>query len=63
MPLEKINYIFLGIGIGLIIIGYTGMALDNRVDGVISLTISPILLVAAYAWIFFALLYRKRKKG
>ncbi|NEX12617.1 hypothetical protein CR161_09030 [Prosthecochloris sp. ZM] len=62
MPLEKTNYIFLGIGIAIIAFGYSGMALENSVDGLFSLTISPVLLVGAYAWIIFALLYRKQKK-
>ncbi len=62
MPLGKINYLFIGIGVAVIAFSYTAMYLENSADGYFSLYASPILLVAAYAWILFALLYR-RKKG
>ncbi|UZJ40647.1 hypothetical protein OO006_09825 [Prosthecochloris sp. SCSIO W1101] len=60
MPLEKINYFFIGIGIAIIAFSYIMMYLENSADGYFSLYISPVLLVGAYAWILFALLYRKR---
>ena len=59
MPLAKINYLFIGIGVFVIAFSYTAMYLENRSDGFFSLYVSPVLLVAAYAWILFALLYRK----
>ncbi|WP_294347239.1 hypothetical protein [Prosthecochloris sp.] len=60
MPLEKINYFFIGIGIAVIAFSYIMMYLENSADGYFSLYVSPVLLVGAYAWILFALLYRKR---
>ena len=60
MPLAKINYLFIGIGVFVIAFSYTAMYLENRADGFFSLYVSPVLLVAAYAWILFALLYRKK---
>jgi hypothetical protein len=60
MPLEKINYFFIGIGIAVIAFSYIMMYLENSADGYFSLYVSPVLLAGAYAWILFALLYRKR---
>ncbi|UZJ36894.1 MULTISPECIES: hypothetical protein [Prosthecochloris] len=61
MPLEKINYFFIGIGIAVIAFSYTTMYLEeNSANGFFSLYVSPVLLVGAYAWILFALLYRKK---
>jgi hypothetical protein len=59
MPLKRENYVFLGYGIAGILISYVLMIVDNNVDGFISITLCPILLVASYAWIVFAILYRK----
>ena len=60
MPLAKVNYLFIGIGVFVIAFSYTAMYLENSADGFFSLYVSPVLLVAAYAWILFALLYRKK---
>ncbi len=60
MPLEKINYLFIGIGVFVIAFSYTAMYFENSADGYFSLYISPVLLVFAYTWILFALLYRKK---
>lgn len=46
-PLEKENFVIIGIGIVLIIIGYILMA-QNSVDGFVPTVISPILLVLGY---------------
>ncbi|ACF13962.1 conserved hypothetical protein [Chloroherpeton thalassium ATCC 35110] len=59
MPLKRDNYLFLSIGLLGILAGYTMMYLENDVDGFLSLTVSPILLVASYIWVVFAILYRK----
>ncbi len=60
MPLERINYLFIGIGVAVIVFSYSTMYLENLADGFFSLYVSPVLLVGAYAWILFALLYRKK---
>ena len=60
MPLEKINYLLIGIGVAVIAFSYTTMYLENSADSFFSLSVGPILLVAAYALILFALLYKKR---
>ncbi len=61
MPLTRINYLLIGIGGAIIALGYTMMYVENRADGVLSLYVSPVLLVCAYALILFALLYRRKK--
>ena len=61
MPLERINYLLIGIGTFVIAFSYTAMYFENSADGYFSLYVSPALLVAAYALILFALLYRKKK--
>lgn len=62
MPLRKENYLLIAIGVAVIIFSYVLMAIDNSVDGFISLTLCPILLVAGYAWIVFAILYQQKSE-
>lgn len=59
MPLTKENYVFLSYGIAGIVLSYMLMFFDSNVDGFISLTVCPLFLIASYAWIVFAILYRK----
>jgi uncharacterized BrkB/YihY/UPF0761 family membrane protein len=60
MALGTINYIMIVLGALIIGASYWGMYLENSVDGVFSLFISPVTLVGAYIWIAFALLYRPK---
>jgi hypothetical protein len=46
-PLEKENFIIIGIGILMLVIGYFLMS-ENSVDGFLPTVVSPILLVAGY---------------
>jgi hypothetical protein len=46
-PLERENFIIIGIGVILIVIGYLLMA-QNSVNGFVPTVISPILLVLGY---------------
>lgn len=46
-PLEKENFVIIGIGILLLVIGYVMMA-QNSVDGFVPTVVSPIFLVAGY---------------
>ncbi len=58
---EKKNYLLLGIGFAILILGYIFMSMGNW-DSFPSLVISPILLVIAYLLIFpAAILYKKKK--
>ncbi len=46
-PLEKENFMIIGLGIALLIVGYILMS-QNSVDGFMPTVVSPILLVAGY---------------
>lgn len=65
MPLSRINYLMILLGMAVIVSSYVIMYLEKNVDGVFALYISPVTLLGSYALIAFALLYRPaaRKKG
>jgi hypothetical protein len=46
-PLEKENFMIIGIGIALLLVGYILMS-QNSVDGFMPTVIAPLLLVAGY---------------
>ena len=46
-PLEKENFMIIGLGILLLVIGYILMS-ENSVDGFMPTVVAPILLVAGY---------------
>lgn len=54
------NYKILAIGLLLVIIGFTAMYLENEVQGFISLYISPILIMAGYIVVIFAIMKHDR---
>jgi Protein of unknown function (DUF3098) len=61
-PLEKENYIILGIGLIVIVLGYIALS-GNKVEGFSQLTIAPILLVIGYCVIIpVGIMYRKKEK-
>ncbi len=60
-PLEKTNFVILGIGVLTIIIGYIALS-GNTVESFRQLTVAPILLVLGYCVIIpIGIMYRKRK--
>ncbi len=62
-PLERENFIILGIGILVIIAGYIALS-GNTVEGFSQLTIAPILLVIGYCLIIpFGIMYRKKQRA
>ena len=62
LPLTKINYIMVLIGVGVIAIGYLFM-LEGTVDGAMPIVIAPLLLIIGYCVIIpFALLYRQKEE-
>ena len=46
-PLEKENFMIIGLGVALLIVGYFLMS-ENSVDGFLPTVVAPILLVAGY---------------
>ncbi len=60
MFFSSYNYKLIGVSILLIITGFTAMYMENEVEGFISLYISPILIMAGYVIVIFAILKHKR---
>ncbi len=50
------NYKVLALGLLLVIVGFTAMYLENEVEGIISLYISPIVIMAGYITVVVAIL-------
>jgi hypothetical protein len=72
MAFERRNYVLLGIGLALVVAGYALMAVDNArgvdargvplsLDGTLSLTVAPLLLLAGYLEIVYAVLWRPKR--
>lgn len=58
-PLRRENFIILGVGLLVILLGYAAM-LEGSVEGFLPLTVAPVLLVLGYCVIFpLGILYRK----
>jgi hypothetical protein len=63
LPLEKTNFIIIGIGIAVLIIGYILLS-ENSVDGFTNTVIAPILLVIGYCIIIpYGILKKEKKTG
>ncbi len=61
-PLEKENFIIMGVGLLTIILGYVALS-GNNVEGFRQLTLSPILLLLGYCVIIpIGIMYRKKEK-
>jgi len=61
-PFERENFIIMGIGLLLIVIGYIALS-GNTVEGFSQLTLAPILLVLGYCVVIpVGILYRKKIK-
>ncbi|MDZ7719502.1 MAG: hypothetical protein U5K72_11860 [Balneolaceae bacterium] len=56
-----INYKLMGLGLLFLVIGFTAMRIENEVQGVVSLYISPVIIVAGYAIVLYAILKKDHK--
>lgn len=61
MLFTPLNYRLMGIGLLLLIIGFTAMRIENEVNGFISLYISPVIIIAGYVVVVYAILKRDHK--
>jgi membrane protein CcdC involved in cytochrome C biogenesis len=62
-PLQRENFIIMGIGLLVIILGYIALS-GNQVEGFSQLTLAPILLVLGYCVIIpIGIMYRKKPKS
>lgn len=55
---ESQNYLLLGLSVLLIVVGFVTMYLDGQFLGFVSLTVSPIIIMAGYAGLIVAILWR-----
>lgn len=63
LPFERENFIIIGIGLVVIILGYVALSGDS-VEGFMPLTVAPILLVIGYCVIIpIGIMYRKKEKA
>ena len=61
LPLGRENFIILGIGLAVIILGYLAM-IEGSVEGFLPLVVAPILLVLGYCVIIpIGIMYRKNR--
>lgn len=63
MPFDRLNYLLLAGCVGLIAIGYIIMRMDNQVDGFVSLYVSPIILLAGYLGVIYAIMKRPHREN
>jgi hypothetical protein len=61
MLFDKHNYLWLGIGILLVVVGFTAMYLENEVNGFISLFISPLLILGGYGVVLYAIMSKSNQ--
>ena len=62
-PLERENFLILGVGILFIVFGYIALS-GNTVEGFRQLTLAPILLLLGYCVIIpIGIMYRKKPKA
>jgi len=57
------NYKMLALGLLLVVIGFTAMYIENEVNGFISLYISPIMIMAGYIIVIFAIMKHDRDEA
>lgn len=63
MVLARRNYILLLTGVLLIVFGYVIMAVEGEVDGFVSLYIAPVIILAGYLEVIYAILWRPKEEN
>jgi uncharacterized membrane-anchored protein len=61
MLFSPLNYKLMGLGVLLVVIGFTAMRLENEVYGLISLYISPVVILSGYILVIYSILKRDHK--
>lgn len=62
MLFNEDNYKLIILGVLMVIAGFTAMYLEHKVFGFITLYISPVVIVAGYAEIIYAIMKPNKKK-
>lgn len=55
---EKRNYLLLLVSVLLIVVGFGAMWMEGEFLGFVSLNVSPVVIVAGYAGVLYAILWR-----
>jgi len=63
MVFTRHNYLLLGLGLVMIVGGYVIMRMENEMDGFISLYVAPLILLAGYLEVIYAILWRPAKES
>jgi len=61
MLFTPLNYKIMGLGVLLVIIGFTAMRIENEVYGVVSLYISPVVILTGYIIVIYSILKKDHK--
>lgn len=62
MFFSAFNYKIIGIAVFLIVSGFAAMLMENEVEGVVSLYISPLVILTGYIIVIFAIMKHDRKE-
>lgn len=63
MVFSMYNYKLILAGVALIVAGFTAMAIEDQWNGFISLYVSPILIVAGFAELVWAIMAEEPRSG
>ena len=63
MVFSAFNYKLLGIAVLLIVGGFAAMYLENEVHGFVSLYVSPVVVMAGYVLVIFAIMKHDRQES
>lgn len=61
MVFTRRNYVLLIAGVAAVVVGYVMMRMENEVDGFLSLYVAPLLLLAGYLEVIYAILWRPKE--
>ncbi len=61
MVFGRRNYMFLLASIAAIVIGFAIMRIENEVHGFVSLYVAPLVILAGYAGVAYAILWQPRE--
>ncbi|MCC5921098.1 MAG: DUF3098 domain-containing protein [Cyclobacteriaceae bacterium] len=63
-PFSRTNYILMGVGLGIILLGFIIMSIDSADYGFgfLGLTLGPVVLFLGFLFQFFAILYNPKKQ-
>lgn len=63
LPFGKKNYVIMLVGVGLLVLGFTVMSLDNELFGFgfMGLTLGPVIVMSGFIAQLFAILHNPKK--